>query len=49
MHKTPALSPDVFLTGIYGLLITNKGRSPEHRANHCQGQLQNSTVSRPVY
>ena len=38
--NTTTLRPNVFLTEIHRLLVTNKGRSAFPSANHCQGQLQ---------
>lgn len=40
-----SLQFNVFLKGIYRLLVTNKGPSPFLIANHCQGQIKNSTVT----
>jgi hypothetical protein len=40
-QNTTALNQlNLILTGLYQLLVTNKGGSTFHRANHCQGQLQ---------
>jgi hypothetical protein len=39
-QNTTALQPNLFLTGIHQLLVTNKGPSPFLSAKNCQGQLQ---------
>jgi hypothetical protein len=39
-QNTTALHHNIFLTGIYRLLVTNKEGSAFRSANNCQGQLQ---------
>jgi hypothetical protein len=44
------LQPNVTLTGIYSLPVTNKEQTPFHSANQCQGQLQTpQSVSVCIY
>jgi len=35
-----ALEPNVFVTGVHKLLVTNNGRSAFYNVNHSQGYLQ---------
>jgi hypothetical protein len=39
-HNTIAFQAHVFLTRIYQILLTNKGRAAYHSKKHYQGQLQ---------
>ena len=44
------LEPNVILTGMYPLLVTNEKQTPFHGTNHCQGQLQTpQSVSICIY